>query len=132
MEVNHKLLDDVLFHIKQHPEEWYQPSYFERTDCGTAACFAGTACLMTGWEPFFESVNYRTTPFVKRGRGIYTAADAATLELGIDWATAGHLFSAFNSLERLEKLVALIHEKGSIDNADYEEIRKATPPHPTV
>src|SRR5260370_36413590 len=39
----------VLDHIREHPEEWDQESYF----CGSTACFAGRTVLLAlgrGWE----------------------------------------------------------------------------------
>lgn len=48
---NLPLLRKVLAQIDQHPEEWNQQEWFTETACGTAACVAGHACLMSGDKP---------------------------------------------------------------------------------
>lgn len=47
---NLPLLRKVLDHIDAHPEEWQQATYGTGTACGTAACIAGHAMLMSGYD----------------------------------------------------------------------------------
>lgn len=47
MERNNELIDKVLSYLKDHPQEWLQDSWV--TDCGTQACFAGHAMLLSGY-----------------------------------------------------------------------------------
>lgn len=54
---NAELAYRVLDHIDAHPEQWRQSVYIGPAECGTAACFAGWACLLSGEEP-----NYRGIP----------------------------------------------------------------------
>lgn len=56
--LNEKLLDCVLKHIEEHPDEHNQNNWIslrEDTECGAVCCFAGWACLLT----LPESVSYK-------------------------------------------------------------------------
>lgn len=44
---NAELAYRILDHIDAHPEEWDQGVYIGKTDCGTVACFAGRAILLS-------------------------------------------------------------------------------------
>lgn len=49
---NAELAYRVLDHIDAHPESWDQNIWVaRRPECGTAACFAGWACLLSGDQP---------------------------------------------------------------------------------
>lgn len=52
---NAQLAYDVLDHIDADPESWNQGTWFTRppgaTDCGTQACFAGWAAILSGHLP---------------------------------------------------------------------------------
>lgn len=45
---NTELLEVVMQHIEDHPDKHDQGDYVR--DCGTVACFAGWACLLSGWQ----------------------------------------------------------------------------------
>jgi len=45
---NAELAYQVLDHILAHPEMHDQGDWFRRTECGTVACFAGWATLLSG------------------------------------------------------------------------------------
>lgn len=49
-----KLKAYILKHARQYKQEWwgYGPDsyYVRKTRCGTAACLAGSACVMEGWK----------------------------------------------------------------------------------
>lgn len=47
MERNDELIDAVLDYIEAHPEEWDQGVWANA--CGTQACFAGRAMLLSGY-----------------------------------------------------------------------------------
>lgn len=49
---NAELMWRVLDQIDAYPELWDQGYWFTVTDCGTAACVAGWACLLSGDKPF--------------------------------------------------------------------------------
>lgn len=46
---NKKRLDEVIQHIKAHPETWDQGVY--HSPCGTAHCLAGHAQIFAGLDP---------------------------------------------------------------------------------
>jgi hypothetical protein len=48
---NAELAYKVLDHIDAHPQQWRQGWWFTELDCGTAACFAGWACVLSGYKP---------------------------------------------------------------------------------
>lgn len=45
---NAELAWRVLDHIDAHPEKWSQGVWVGESDCGTVACFAGLAVLLSG------------------------------------------------------------------------------------
>jgi hypothetical protein len=51
VKANAELAYRVLDYIDAHPDTWDQTQWIRQTDCGTAACFAGWACLLSGYEP---------------------------------------------------------------------------------
>lgn len=55
MERNEVLIDKVLTYLKEHPKEWEQGSWV--TDCGTQACFAGHAMLLSGYGIGYATVH---------------------------------------------------------------------------
>jgi hypothetical protein len=50
---NAELAYKVLDHIDAYPEQWDQGTYIGKVECGTVACFAGWAVLLSGDEPVF-------------------------------------------------------------------------------
>lgn len=51
-EINWPLLERVIEHIIDHPEEWNQEVWIRKTPgCGTQACIAGWAALFAGYHP---------------------------------------------------------------------------------
>lgn len=52
MAVNKELVEKVLDHLRQHPEEWDQDQWF----CETTACFGGRALLMSGYRIIDTSI----------------------------------------------------------------------------
>lgn len=51
--INLERLDEAIGKIEANPGLHIQEHWFSRNDggCGTAACLAGTLCLLDGWEP---------------------------------------------------------------------------------
>jgi hypothetical protein len=56
----------VLDHIDANPEQWHQDVWIESpTECGTAACFAGWVCLLSGEKPdYVNGAQYSTASLV--------------------------------------------------------------------
>lgn len=55
-ESGRKLAAQILEHITAHPEQHDQVSFGEKNDCGTTACIAGWAALLTD-NAFFRKNN---------------------------------------------------------------------------
>ncbi len=96
-ELNKPLLEKVMTHINDHPDvhdqevwtvnpDYYDPSNIE--NCGTAACFAGWTCLLSGYT----------------SRDVEVESKAVEL-LGIEWDDAGVLFHSDNTREDLNLMV---------------------------
>lgn len=150
MTVNHELLDRVMEHIKSNKELWNQNVWAElnvngfsgdelramlledpdNPACGTAMCFAGHACNMSGWRPLFVAENiytgYHGQP---EGTVVELCAnkqgdkalinDKAQELLGLDGYTVERLFAAGNTLARLEEYVQTIHERETLAPDGY-------------
>ena len=48
MERNIELLEQTMCHINDHPTQHDQSTWVQPYDCGTIACFAGWAALLSG------------------------------------------------------------------------------------
>jgi hypothetical protein len=88
---NVELLEATMQYILDHPEEWDQSTFI----CGTAACFAGRAALLSGWS--IEE--------------IHNAADSCEMYsegaklLGLTYVEAHCLFRSENTVPALELMV---------------------------
>lgn len=125
MTINKKLLLDVLAKIEADPKSWDQGYWF----CGTAACFAGHACLLSGDKPIFEEEENEDGDIVVDDRAEYVdvagvseyVSDRAGALLGISEAQADVLFDASNSLEDLQRFVGqLVTDKPLTDENGVE------------
>lgn len=81
---NTELAYRVLDHIDAHPELWRQSSWLDESECGTTACFAGWAVLLSGCkvseDEYCDNVVHEG-PAEVVGMSIPRAADTL---LGID------------------------------------------------
>lgn len=96
---NDALFIDVLAQIEAHPKTWQQLWWSENTDCGTAYCMAGWACVLGGLK--FKSYDTVT--------GDLWAPIAATDLLGVVGRNVignGNLFDANNTLDDLYRISA--------------------------
>lgn len=111
---NAELAYRVLDHIDAHPKLWRQSVYIGPSECGTVACFAGWACMLSGEEPeFVNGPEYSTASL----RGGQVVSDRAQDLLGASRWLADHtddadderdLFDEWNDRETLGDLVAEI------------------------
>lgn len=99
----------VLDHIDAHPERWRQSWWFTELDCGTAACFAGWACVLSGDRPRVDDADQEGEfSTVIRPDGILDDVEQRAEELlGIQDDSA-NLFYSGNTREDLGNLVAEI------------------------
>jgi hypothetical protein len=109
---NAELAYRVLDHIDAHPEQWNQGVYIGPADCGTAACFAGWAVLLSGAEPRFYAPGVSTADVVVDGRVRAVPDLAQEVNSASRWVEAGDgysddidLFDPYNSREDLGRLV---------------------------
>lgn len=115
-ERNTELLERVMRHILDHPEEHNQNSWGHRTQCGTAACFAGWTLLLTGQGEFLPcrlatEENGEWTPtdgeylWIKGDDGEGDISDHAAGLLGLKEWEANRMFAPSNTRPMLELMV---------------------------
>ena len=102
---NAELAYRVLDRIDAQPELWRQAWYFTRTECGTAACFAGWACLLSGEEPDYDYADEEEHAETCYTRSDRDAHGLATELRRINPDSAALLFSGANSRHGLQLLV---------------------------
>jgi len=126
MTVNVKLLNDTLDAIKANPDHWGQ----EHWHCGTSHCFAGFTELLSLGLPLDSdeadlldnpsTYNDETSSWSTRTNAIKALKLANSYD-------AEYLFSAHNSLEDLEKMVAYLAKHNTLvgfyseDDEDNED-----------
>ena len=104
MTINKDLLRETLAYIEAHPEEWDQTKWL----CGTTACFAGRACLLSGDRPVYEIGPDDESGRVyfgqdnRRRQVRYRAADL----LGLGQHDADVLFDCGCTMDDLRRIVA--------------------------
>jgi len=101
----------VLDHIDAHPEQWDQGRWISRpdgADCGTAGCFAGWACMLSGNQPDWTMSNGKWTNTVTADGYWKYVGDRAAELLGISEVDAEMLFDADNQRDDLDRHVAEI------------------------
>lgn len=116
LEPNEPLLRKTLEHIQHHPEHWDQLAYrhflypegvkIRKTinpaiECGTAMCFAGWACDISGvtWR------DHTTSAILDEHGQIKSANDEARDLLGLTDRQAVALFDTGNTIADLERIV---------------------------
>jgi hypothetical protein len=113
---NAELAYRVLDHIDASPELWNQGVYIGKRECGTVACFAGWAVLLSGATPKYYGNYNEATDSIEFDRRVWSAPDLAEELLGASrWVEAGDgesddidLFAEENTRDDLDRLVAEI------------------------
>ena len=95
---NVELLQKVMDYIEAHPEKHDQTDWF----CGTAACFAGHAALMSGWTIVTSQKN---AGMVTNGDCIRYVPGVARDALGLTIAEADALFDESLTTPQLHVMV---------------------------
>lgn len=100
---NTELLERVMQHITDHPEQHNQSMWVN--ECGTAACFAGWATLLSGW--YVQRVAPSKVVYVAHQDDLrdFLVNDLAVELLGITNDEADVLFGYGNSREMLQLMV---------------------------
>lgn len=111
--LNLPLAEAVLKQITEHPETHKQDSWGFRTDdCGTTHCIAGWALALTPgvsfvWIPWRGGWD-ADAALLPGGSAPYEPEDAGRDALGLDAATAEHLFWDLTEAEAVDYLRGLI------------------------
>jgi hypothetical protein len=96
-------LEQTMQYIKDHPEQHNQEVYFQQTECGTAACFAGWTCILAGHELIKDDVGL-VWCLCRNDEPIWIVTVAQNI-LGLTRDEAAKLFYCDNSIETLELMV---------------------------
>jgi hypothetical protein len=107
---NVELLRRTQKEIHANPDSWNQRHWFVEPSpwrggrwCGTAACFAGHALLLEGWEPIFNADG--GAEWITRNGEIGDIKPTAAMALGINLYQADVLFAGKNELEDIDRIV---------------------------
>jgi hypothetical protein len=106
---NASLLRRTLQYIKEHPEKHNQSYWFARGDCGTTACFAGTAARLSGYKPYWLTLE--STEYAVHDDAEFPSAENISVEilgqqlLELSSGEADRLFHGDNTLTDLERIV---------------------------
>ena len=92
MKRNVELLQATMQQIIDHPEQHDQYRFVDMNICGTTACFAGWAALLSGWS-------------IARIRRVDSMYDAGAKLLGLTDDEASILFYGSNTRPVLELMV---------------------------
>lgn len=106
-ELAYKILDE----IDAHPRSWDQSTWFGRRwwwRCGTTACFAGHACLLSGDTPDWEWIDGTTGRVITDKGRVKPVMSRAMELLDISWSQADRLFFSSHNRERLGRYVEAI------------------------
>jgi hypothetical protein len=118
MGVNVELLEQVMQYIEDRPAQHDQGIWLD--ECGTAACFAGWACLLSGWQ-VGASWDYGSPLVMSPDALVEKVVPEVAIELlGIGTEDAGVLFNGCNSLPMLRLMVKdLLNGEDLRDWNDY-------------
>lgn len=111
----------VLDHIDANPKLWRQSLFLGNTDCGTVACYAGWAVILSGYQPVFPDPARRIfLDGIESGQvappgdsgdnpnNFFDVGGLAEELLGITAVEADDLFRGDNTREDLGRFVAEI------------------------
>lgn len=98
--INKDLLRETLAYIEANPSEWDQKKWI----CGSVACFAGRACLLSGDKPVPREDSAESLHVEVGDSHEYVMNRAAQL-LGLSQGDANRLFCGDNDLSDLCEIV---------------------------
>jgi hypothetical protein len=119
MERNTELLERTMQQIMDHPELHAQYTWVgETTECGTAMCFAGWACVLHGYK---VEARAQGTWIYDRNQTVPIPATARRL-LGLTGMEASTLFDGNNTRPMLQAMVKdLVNGDALRDLDHYQE-----------
>lgn len=118
------LIEAILNIIKNHPEKHYQGNWGRKTDCGTTACIAGWAGILTD-TAHFETLGKTVagepmiTLTIKPEYPAETFVSLGEELLGIDWEDASELFYLLNE----EAAIYALEEYLKTGEFDWDAIK---------
>lgn len=114
--VNTVLLEATMTEIRDHPELHRQGTWFSPAECGTAMCFAGRACSLSGME---QRMPGTLSPTVMSPWGDLPARRVAQRLLGLTDCEQVVLFDSSNTRLMLELMVKDLSNGGLLGDRDY-------------
>lgn len=103
--INATLLEETATHIRSFPELHSQSYFFEQTEFGIAACFAGRALLLSGYTPEFNLPNIGNVAWHPRTCELVPAWGEARTVLGLSMEQAHNLFTPINNSRMIDRKV---------------------------
>lgn len=103
--INTELLEQTMRHIIDHPETHNQGIWV--SECGTTACFAGWACLLSEMHSVIKWKNFNgigDALWISNYDTMNTY-DAATKILGLNGLEADRLFYTGNTVDDIQIIV---------------------------
>lgn len=121
MRRNVELLERTMLHILDHPEKHDQSIWV--SECGTAGCLAGWACLLSGWTVGFVDnilAREKATVLSPHDGYAYSLPWVAAELLGLTGDEAAALFHPENTIAELQLMVKdLVNGDELRDREDY-------------
>lgn len=123
MTTNVDLLQDTLKYIETHPAEWNQETWH----CGTRFCFAGHVAatmrgrVITGFDGDYvelTDVDHKEFALGSKAQAFMHIGDYARRALGLDADEANRLFSGYNTLADLRRIVGELIEEAKREAVD--------------
>lgn len=102
--MNLELLNRVHKQIETQPDTWNQALWIQQADCGTTACVAGWASLLSGWEPANQHPAFGVDMVEKQARRLHVQ-EAAWGELGLNEEQAAYLFNEYRTRKQIDRFV---------------------------
>ena len=131
--MNIEKIEKLIHMLRSHPDGYEQTTWGSRWlndsdhSCGTAACLAGYAVLMEGYELWFGPDKYETEECVNAQGELFYIFDVAQKILGLDKKTARILFSPDGGKWRHSLLKAAIHNELDIAVRELWDLARLGP-----
>lgn len=105
--LNTPLIEDTLCHITSYPELHNQTFFYEQTEFGLTACYAGRALLLAGYEASLSNrvgslSSMAIHPITGERLNVFYEAQQV---LGLDRSWAQNLFTPVNTRHMIERKV---------------------------
>ena len=123
---NVELLERTLDWITMNPDAHDQTWYFMQTECGTAACFAGTACLLSGDTPTWWD-EHGLSQMTRHDGQVYPVRSRAQELLGLTYDESITLFWGYNTKAMLDLMVADLVQGRELGTVEDYRVKASRP-----